>query len=430
MQEKTPQQLYRIALQRGLQIVPAPSNTVFKWYDPRHIYSRSYDAKGCPRRTCPTCRKKLKKSETTIPIGNNRGVRFFGRRCMGCDKLYVADAEDVLAVLQNNPFAKDYTFNGNRYDSNFTGPARKPHFPAGRRERREDRAAPWNAARGRPLTDLQKKLFAVLRGVPDAVMMICVEWDGPAAESKEEQYIIVSRAHPELPGHVLLYSTALARELLTAATYPLRQDTGDFNGRTYRVTDVLAAQTEGIGAPEAIMPRTLFIKADGGYASSVKNRNYEIVDLLLYAPATQRYEIIKATYNRIEGICYSDIWLYRTFARKFGRPDLKPEFIKSDNGFGVWNELSQESVLMCYGYSVAAANGLSSIQRRELLMEIVDFEILSVAEIVRLLSFFIESHPADKDAIARFKWQDDLNFIKDYKANPERFLIANDVRRK
>lgn len=395
-QGKSPDQLYRIASLRKLPIVSTQSNVTFKWRDPRHLYSQ-VDGMA----VCPKCRKRLDESTTFIPIGMSKSVRVSGQRCLSCDRLYIPNSDDVFAILQDNLFAKDFTLNGYSYNSE---------------------SVRW----------LRNKRLAALRRIADAVMMICIEWEDDI-EPKEAQYIIVSREHPEHSGQqTLFYASPLARELLTAAIYEQRRKKGSINGRGYDVTDVVLAQTDDKGMFGVIVPKTLFIQPDGGYASSIKNRNYEIVDLLLYSPKTQCYEIIKATYSSLNEICYSDIWLYRTFVKEYGRPDAKLDFIKS--GFslstGTWDELSEESILKSYGYNVAADNGLSSRQRQELLAEIVDLDILSVAEVVRRLKFFIDSHPSDKDVIPRAKWTEDWEFIKRYKVNPERFFIAKDVRRK
>ena len=404
-QEKTPEQLYRIATRRNLQIVTVHNDGIFKWYDPRHIYPKSHATvtgktpKSRPKPVCPRCRMVLSKGSTMIPIGYTKSVKFTGRRCLNCDRIYIANTDDILAILQNNPFAKDFTFNGNRYETNFI--------------------KIWPENRQPSAAHPDNKPLSALRKVPDAVMMICVEWEEGEGEpeKRENQYFIVAREHPDhSAANILLYSNVLARELLTAATYQQRQKRGEFNGRAYSVKDVIFApvnsRTVGIGKLETIMPTTLYIKEDGGYASSIKNRNYEIVDLLLYAPKTQRYEIIRATYNRLEDICYTDIWLYRVFAREFGRPDSSLEYIKTNGGFidGMWDELSQESVLRIWGYNVAENNGLSTSQRRELLMDVVDLGEMSIPRIIHLLLFLIDTHSSDKYINARYKWQDDMNF--------------------
>lgn len=432
-QKKTPDQLYTIAIQRDLQIILDSGTHIFDSLEPRHLCTRGRDIKIKPPGECPKCRRKLHKSEAYIPIGNNKSARIPGLRCPKCNRLYVYVANDALTLLKDNPFAKSFNLDGKNYYTN----------PDNLLKRKDTRYSRHSASHenSTPLFEIRKlrdKRRASLRGVADAVMMICVEWDtsADAAEKNEEQYIILSRKHPELSSErILLYSEALARELLTAATYKQRQKRGEFNGRTYCVTDVIlapkASKSDCIGKPETLMPTTLYIRSDGGFASSIKNRNQEIVDLLLYAPRTHRYEIIRATYNRLEGICYSDIWLYRAFAREYGRPDSKLEYIQSDGRFlgGDWDELKQESVLRMWGYNVAEKNGLSASQRRERLMNVVDLEAMSVSSIIHLLMFLIDTHTADKYINARYKWQDDLNFIKGYKANPERFYIANDVRR-
>ena len=95
-------------------------------------------------------------------------------------------------------------------------------------------------------------------------MMICIEW-AEGAEEREEQYVIISREHPGIFGkHILLYSTPLARELLTAATYEARHKAGSYNDRAYKVTEVLLAQTGGKKTTDILMPKTLFIRENGG----------------------------------------------------------------------------------------------------------------------------------------------------------------------
>lgn len=170
------------------------------------------------------------------------------------------------------------------------------------------------------------------------------------------------------------------------------------------------------------------IKADGGYYTSTLDRKSELVDLLAYSPFSQRYELMRATYNKGLDYCYADLSIFRSFVQKYGNPGLAIDFdSSSSNGFfrsDLRSDLRSESVLMGYGYNVSEANGLSDRERREILAEIVDLEILTVHQIVGLLNFFSTLHSGTRYALSRSKWERDRTFIENYKVNPNRFMIA------
>ena len=79
---------------------------------------------------------------------------------------------------------------------------------------------------------------------------------------------------------------------------------------------------------------------------------------------------------------------------------------------------------MACGYSVGEKQSLSMASRQEILADIIDMEILRVWEIVNLLDFFCTSHTGEHNRAAREKWQEDREFVKSYKVNPSRFMIA------
>lgn len=166
------------------------------------------------------------------------------------------------------------------------------------------------------------------------------------------------------------------------------------------------------------------IKADGGYYTSTLDRKSELVDLLAYSPFLQRYELMHATYDKRLDYCYADISIFRSFVRKYGNPRIMIDFGSSSYNRFSYYDLRSESVLMGYGYSVSEANGLSDRERREILAEIVDLEILTVHQIVGLLNFFSTLHSGTRYALSRSKWERDRTFIENYKVNPNRFMIA------
>ena len=87
--------------------------------------------------------------------------------------------------------------------------------------------------------------------------------------------------------------------------------------------------------------------------------------------------------------------------------------------------MNTESILYAYGYNVSSTNGLTEIQRHELLAEIVDLKILNKSQIISFLDFFIDTHNTEKYYIARLKWANDRKYVINYRSNPERFLIMN-----
>ena len=81
-----------------------------------------------------------------------------------------------------------------------------------------------------------------------------------------------------------------------------------------------------------------------------------------------------------------------------------------------------------------AKAGTAAIEARcariaeEMGFELVDLGIASVSDIVRHLNNCIRLHSTNKDRFAREKWNEDIEFISDYKADPERFLIAQGIQ--
>lgn len=199
-----------------------------------------------------------------------------------------------------------------------------------------------------------------------------------------------------------------------------RNKQGKFESNEYKITDIFENKHNG-GLAKKILAENIMIKSGGGYASTIKNRQKELVELLLYSPFTGRYEICNATYDKVEDYCYIDIGIFREFIKEFGNPGLFIGFSHKKNGI---SDLNEESILRGYGYSVAKSSMMSRKQRQELLCELVDLDILTVQRIVGLLSFFIDLHTQDKDYFARQEWAADKAFISTYKVNPRRFLIA------
>lgn len=87
---------------------------------------------------------------------------------------------------------------------------------------------------------------------------------------------------------------------------------------------------------------------------------------------------------------------------------------------------STESVLHSYGYNVRSGNGLSSIDRRNILINILKNGICSKNEIISHLDYCINMASGKSNMTAAIhKWESDLQFVRDYKTNTERVPIGS-----
>ena len=74
---------------------------------------------------------------------------------------------------------------------------------------------------------------------------------------------------------------------------------------------------------------------------------------------------------------------------------------------------SPQSLLKSYGYNANAKEALSDYQRQRILSFIIENEIITIDRAAEYISWFIRSHPNNKDAI--LKWNRDLLFLRNYK---------------
>ena len=246
----------------------------------------------------------------------------------------------------------------------------------------------------------------------------------------EELYFITGdRAIADNGKNIYHYTSAVARELLTACFRPEREKRGKIEGITFTVIHVYTADNDKM---DSIITEKVYIKRDGGYRTSYANNDRrEAMGLLLYSRVTDCYEILQATYDKESGYIFVDMQLVTDFVRKYGNPGISFYVLSNRRGdaFGMFDSLNDTSELMELGYTVRADIGLSKAEREELLSFIIDLRILNVTKIVALLDFFISSHPGERYDDARMKWLSDKRFVKTYKFNPSRFIISNNIIR-
>ncbi len=372
------------------------SNSIWK------PYKKLYSANG--ETYCPNCQQQLLKSETIIPIGENSNLLVKGLVCPKCKSMFVKDTDKISKILKDNIYSVGFYLNDIAYWQ-FTELKRKRKLEKRKQKIAEEKLIKKEAQR--------KRSKYIFKSIESSAVLISVKFN----DKSEAEYIIITQKNSVSAENTIHYASPTGLELLAAAYVPARKRRGVLNGQNYRVISAF----KNVDLLETIIPSTVKIKTDGGYSSSVKNRNHEIIDLLLYSPYKKTYECVHATHDKEDNICFMDISIYRGFVKRFGNPGLQLSFPMSASA--KMGELNEESILRGYGYTVAKSENLSSDERKDLLAEIVDLDILTVARIVHHLDFCISLHAAPQYEDAKDKWASDKAFIENYKVNPARFML-------
>jgi len=368
---------------------------------------------------CEWCTKQMELGITSLLDRNGKKHYISGALCPACHRLYINNPDAVYNLLLDNPNAKGYYLNGKDYSSFTTDRLREKE-----KRQREKLITIVNEYYSDKLTNSGISLIVFLKKVNAAnefnsLLPVCFSVD--EQDSDEDN-------------NVYLYTSTQGRKVLTAFFHD-KDNSGvvEYKGKRY---SIFASKARDDMHP--LLPEQIYLDEDGGYHSKRPSSKHIIVGLLLYSPYTKQYEILKATYNKATGRCYTAPGLYSMFVNKYGNP-FPP--IESSNGCtkkvlfcsgsGKFRSYSDacfsgcrdESVLKSYGYSVAKNAGMSNLQRQRLLAEMVDLGIVSNSYIMAMLDWFINMHNGAAYDDARTKWSMDMQFIREYKANPNRFLI-------
>lgn len=380
-------------IKRHFEVV---ENHTIHWKTTQQIRSTPKELQNCPH-----CHSPLVPDNTLVPISKFEKLKVNGVCCRKCNQLFISklDAQKLSREIRDNRYSKGFTIDG------------KELWNASEREREER----WKKEK----IERERKQRERLTAVSGSVVMICVS-DGKVTT----EYTVTGATTLKIEGNIVTYASETGRELLSAAFAPERKKQGSIKGRNFTVTKVRYREEDNL-ITHRILPKNITIDEDGGYSSSVKNRFSEIVDLLLYSSLTQRYEIMRATYDKTLQYCYTDVGIFRRFVHQYGNPGL-PIFFgdKSTSRRTALDKLHEESFLKKFGYNVSEADHLSDNERREILKDIVDMEIKTVHQVAHMLDFLYNLHSSEKDSLARLKWESDKKFIENYKVNPSRFLIS------
>ena len=97
-----------------------------------------------------------------------------------------------------------------------------------------------------------------------------------------------------------------------------------------------------------------------------------------------------------------------------------------NKGLDIFGLNSTESVLHSYGYNVRSGNGLSSMDRRNILINILKNGVCSKSEIISHLEYCINMASSKSNMVAAIhKWESDIQFVREYKTDVEKVAIGS-----
>lgn len=123
---------------------------------------------------------------------------------------------------------------------------------------------------------------------------------------------------------------------------------------------------------------------------------------------------------------------YLGFAKKYGLPVLKMNFKNHETyGHMDFSEWNTQSTLNFLGYNVNAGDNLSDTERRRVLVDCIEAQIMSKAKVCSFLESMLSLHEyQDNYYEACEKWESDLKFIRNYKIDKQRIINARFVLNK
>lgn len=212
-----------------------------------------------------------------------------------------------------------------------------------------------------------------------------------------------------------------ARDLLTATV--LHQNVVILDGREYVIQscDYLNHEDERMRIVRPDEEVSVEKRKNGGFYEA--NPSYTLVDGLVFCEKTQRLELLRMTHDASLDAYYVDPFVYRSFVQQYGFPIVSIH--APDDGF---LELRTESVLHQLGYNVDEKCGLTASERHEMLARFVDLGFVTICSIVNLLTMLIRRNGVRSPA-SKTKWEEDLEFITNYKVSHERFAFVERVRK-
>ena len=191
------------------------------------------------------------------------------------------------------------------------------------------------------------------------------------------------------------------------------QDVENSTKKTDILKTVAAPKVQQISARDFVVRRSVFKCTHDKHKIENLDAMVEIIDSASeiravkvnagYCPDCKIFFIMESTYEKLKrkGIPICRVSDEKSYLKTF-----------SANGM----RLAQESILMQYGYNVNQVEGLTRSRRHKILAVLIDLRILSKSEIIGYLDFFISQRQSNsKYGIAISKWEDDREFVEEYR---------------
>lgn len=329
---------------------------------------------------CFFCGKRLTNREISIPISEYSSV-YCKVKCCG-EHFLIRPSRKIWRLLKDNPYPRYIKTNFNYYFNNYLLANE---------------------------TFNEKETYAIL---------LLMKSRDKRGKKKKELALIVGNEEQTVRSDIVIidYKEDETRQLLTDI---FRHDKSEvvYFDQKYHVCYKKIKNSD-----RDLILDDVTIKSGGGYYSSIKNRHYELVDVLMYSPYTNRYEVTHATYDGREYMCFIDVSIYRAFIAKYGNPGIQiypPQSYGLHAGF-----LNEESLLHTFGYTVNQKDNLSERARQTILAEVIDLEIMNPQSIVHFLAGCADRVRGKGYYEACEKYKSDIEFVRNYKVNTERFLIC------
>lgn len=330
-------------------------------------------------RQCPVCGGRVHGIDMMVPVSATLGVK---SRVYFCGKhVSTIESHKLLTVLKDNPFAShlitDYTYYFKK-DQKFND-----FYCSG----------------------VSAPLVVILRDKENGDEMALAFQDRTGSPNDSIK--------------VINYKSVLGRELLTEIIHHNRSNIR-FSGKEYKVVCLYPIAIRACGW--RFFPQKICLQKGGGYKESITDDRLELADVLFYSPKTKRYELCRATFDTKFNECFVDASLFRQFVYRYGNPGISVRIVHDDSQ---WESatLREESLLHVFGYTVSRKSALTEDERHEILAFAIDTGILSSRQIVLFLQALIARFKSQKYEDARIAWENDIEYVATYHANPSRFLI-------
>lgn len=166
-----------------------------------------------------------------------------------------------------------------------------------------------------------------------------------------------------------------------------------------------------------------------------RNNNHEIISSTgILASLSGKSIRININYCKVCKVYFISLTEYKYYKDLYGvllgnfsiRQAIKYNESIESNGY---DSLANESVLHLYGYSVNQMDDLSTWERRRILGNLMDREIVSKYRIIEHLQFFINNSKCRNNMkLANQKWSDDLEWVRSYNIDKQRKYIITTLK--